>query len=322
MDIRRRLRGTALLTLSLLTLALSACTTNVATGESFFAGLSRDQELALGAQAAPQFTQEFGGEVKNAALQAYVRDLGERMSKLTEGDFPGMPWTFTLLDSDVLNAFALPGGKVFISRGLAKRMTNEAQLAGVLGHEIGHVTAQHISRRIGQQQLFQLGLGLANVAASSAPAGSTAASGAQTILPALEVGGSLMLLKFGRDEESQADWLGLRYMSRAGYDPRGQLQVMMILRDASKGGASQPEWMSTHPLPQTRIDKIEELLRTDYASAQNGNFAEDRFRREFLAVLNSLPPPTHKAEVEVQALMELARAEGGTGDGCADCGGH
>ena len=317
MDLHRSLRVTIVMSLSMLTLVLSACTTNVATGESFFAGLSRDQELALGAQAAPQFTQEFGGEVKNAALQAYVRELGERMARLTEGDFPSMPWSFTLLDSDVLNAFALPGGKVFITRGLAKRMTNEAQLAGVLGHEIGHVTAQHISRRIGQQQLFQLGLGLANVAASSAPAGSTAATGAQTILPALEVGGSLMLLKFGRDEESQADWLGLRYMSRAGYDPRGQLQVMMILRDASKGGRSQPEWMSTHPMPETRIVQIEELLRTEYATAQNGNFAEDRFRREFLAVLNTLPPPTHKAEIEAQALMQMAQQHGGgCGAGC------
>lgn len=301
-------------------LGAGGCVKNSATGDSFFSTLSRDQEIAMGVQAAPQMTQEFGGEVPSPALQRYVSDLGMKLVAHVEPEFRDLPWTFTFLDSSVINAFALPGGKVFISRGLAERMTNEGQLAGVLGHEIGHVTAQHIARRIGQQTLIGGGLEVLGAAIGSAPAGSTAASAGQTLLPALNIGGQLTLLKFGRDEESQADWLGMRYMSRAGYNPRAQQQVMEILRDASKGGGSQPEWMSTHPLPDTRIARIGELLKTEYAQAANDpklTFNEQRFQREFLPALRALPAPKQKASREEIERVRLAMATLGHTDACA-----
>src|SRR5262249_8834355 len=136
--------------------ALTGCTKNVATGKRIFTlGMSRDQEIALGSQAAPQFTQEFGGKVPSPALQQYVSNIGQKMAKETEAQNPTLPWEFTLLNMTVVNAFALPGGKVFFTRGLAEKLTTEAQMAGVMGHEIGHVTAQHGSQRIASQTAMQ-----------------------------------------------------------------------------------------------------------------------------------------------------------------------
>jgi predicted Zn-dependent protease len=289
---------------------VGGCTKNAATGEKFLNLTSRQQEISMGVEAAPGFTQEFGGKVEDAALQAYVSDIGRRLAAVTEADNPGLPWEFTLLDSDVLNAFALPGGKVFVTRGLAKRMTNEAQLAGVLGHEVGHVTAQHAARRISNATLFQAGMTVA-AATVSASGNDTAAAAGQVAIPALNVGGQLVLLKFGREEESQADYLGMRYMSRIGYNPKAQVQVMQILADASKNSPRQPEWLATHPLPETRIQRTQQLITGEYAAFANdpkNQFYEDRFKSQFLARLNTLPPPKQKAELEVQRLMELAAA--------------
>ncbi|MGD9689424.1 MAG: M48 family metalloprotease [Phycisphaerales bacterium] len=289
----------------------SGCVKNAATGDRFFSlyGGNRQAEIALGAQAAPGMANEFGGAVASPALQAFVRDIGSRLAAVTEADNPGLPWEFTLLDSAVINAFALPGGKVYITRGLCERMSNEAQLAGVLGHEVGHVTAQHTMRRIGQQQLVTAGVVASSVAVAAADReGGTA----QTIVPALSIGGSLVLLKFGRDEESQADTLGMRYMSRIGYNPRGQLQVMEILRDAS-GGSRQIEFLATHPLPETRIQRVSAQLAGEFKPAvddPNNQLHEERFQRQFLAALRQLPPPTQTSEARVEALMRLAQVCG------------
>jgi predicted Zn-dependent protease len=117
-------------------------------GERQFIALSRSQEIAMGTEAQPQLTEQYGGEVADQIATGYVTEVGQAMAALTEGDYPSLPWEFTLLDSDVINAFALPGGKVFLSRGLAARMRDEAQMAGVIGHEIGHVTARHINDRV------------------------------------------------------------------------------------------------------------------------------------------------------------------------------
>lgn len=284
------------------------CVKNAATGEKFFSlyGSDRAQEISIGAQAAPGMAQEFGGAVPNARLQSYVQDIGRRLAAVTEADNPGLPWEFTLLDSPVINAFALPGGKVYVTRGLCEKMSNEAQLAGVLGHEVGHVTAQHTMRRIGQATLLTVGTTIAAVGVSAADReGSTAAA----VVPALEVGGTLVILKFGRDEESQADSLGMRYMSRIGYNPRGQLQVMEILRDASGGGGSQPEFLATHPLPETRIQRVTSQLKGEFNAAAmdpKNQFYEERFQSQFLAELRRMPAPSKKAEAEALELMELA----------------
>lgn len=273
--------------------SLCGCTTNPATGRKFFAVLTPAQEAQLGAEAAPELRDQFGGAVNNPALQQYVTRVGMSMVPHVEGYFRDIEWEFTLLDSAVINAFALPGGKVFITRGLVDRMSNEAQLAGVLGHEIGHVTAQHTSQRISQHMTFNVGLALGALAIGMSDPGGDVRRVGEVALPALAIGGNLVLLSFNRSEESEADYLGMRYMSRAGYNPRGQLEVMQILRDASASSQRQLEWLATHPLPETRIRDIERRL----ASAEFADAAaslpmhEDRFRREFMPVLAQLPPP-------------------------------
>ncbi len=265
---------------------IAGCSTNPATGRSQLSFYDRDWEINIGQQAAPGMVTEFGGEVKDADLRAYVSDIGTRVSKHTEADNPSLPWTFTLLDSDVINAFALPGGKVFFSRGLAAKMTNEAQMAGVLGHEIGHVTARHTAERVSQSTLLEGAVQVAGVAAEN-----YGGSGVAQALPALQVGSQLITLKFSRDQESEADSLGVRYMTREGYNPQAMVQVMEILKAAA--GDAGNEWTSTHPLPQTRIDRLNSELKTTYAGMQNTaqyRFDEDRFKTQFLARLAKLPP--------------------------------
>lgn len=305
----------AVVALGLALIAAPGCQTNPATGEKFFSTLSPEQEAALGAQAAPGLTEQFGGRVENPQLQQYVTNIGQRLAKETESYFPGLEWEFTLLDSPVINAFALPGGKVFISRGLAEKLTSEAQMAAVLGHEVGHVTAQHTARRMGQGTIFNAGLAVAGLAVGMSDADSDVRKIGQYAVPALAVGGNLVILKFGRDEEAQADYLGMRYMSKLGYDPHAQLEVMEILKQASGSGGGAPEFLSTHPLPQTRIDRIEELLRSDeFKQTQNNpnyQMYPERYQREFLSVLKTLPPPKQPAAAPPagQAQQQLQRSQ-------------
>lgn len=271
---------------------LSACSRNSVTGESSLLFLSKDEELQMGAEAAPQFTQQFGGAVPNAQLQAYVTRIGQKLAAGTEEDFPSFPWEFTLLNSDVINAFALPGGKVFITRGLASKMTNEAQLAGVLGHEIGHVTARHSNQRISQAQVTSGLIGAAKVGVGLAGDGGAVSTIGQYGVPALEMGGNVILLKYGRKDESQADELGMRYMAKAGYNPAAQMQVMEILAAASGTEGRQMEWLSTHPYPETRIERIKELLPKLYPDAvanPSAGLFEREYKEQFLNVLASVP---------------------------------
>ncbi len=275
---RRNRWGMGLMALAGAGLGLATgCAINEATGQRQLLVMDSQSAIAMGAEAAPQLTAEYGGAVSDRVATAYVTEVGARLAAVTEGDNPGLPWEFTLLDSDVINAFALPGGKVFISKGLAARMRNEAQLAGVLGHEIGHVTANHVNDRIVQNAGAQLGVQLVTAWLGGGEPGLTSQI-AQTVVP---VAGQGIVLRFSREQELQADSLGMRYMARVGYDPAGQLQVMRILRDAAGGGGG-VEWMATHPLPQTRIEAIESLLSGEYAGMR-GEYYPERFEERMLS---------------------------------------
>ena len=142
-----------LILIFLIGLISSGCSTNLATGQSQLNFISTQREIAIGSEASPKFLEEYGGEIPSTKIKQYVSDLGQRLAAQSER--PELPWEFHVIDSQVINAFALPGGKVFISRGLMAKMTNEAQLAGVLGHEIGHVTAQHVGQRMTQGLIVQ-----------------------------------------------------------------------------------------------------------------------------------------------------------------------
>lgn len=273
-------------------LPLLGCAVNPATGERMLAFYGWDWERQVGAQAAPGMVEQFGGATPDAEVQAYVDEVGASLLKGIEEGVPDLDWEFTLLDSPVINAFALPGGKVFLSRGLAEKLDSEAEMAGVIGHEIGHVTARHGNQRISQATLAQVGIAAAAIAVDVAPDDTLLAKYGTLGVPVVSVGGNLVMLSYGRDDELEADMLGIRYMTRAGYNPIGQRGVMETLMAAS-GPNSQPEWLSTHPASETRIRRIDELLRSEYAFTQgNPDYVmnEQAYEQRMLSRLRVLPP--------------------------------
>ena len=229
--------------------ALPACATNPATGERQLILISQSQEIAMGRQYDPQVIQTFG-LVDDEPLQRYVQDLGARIAATSER--PELPWTFRVVDDPVVNAFALPGGFIYVSRGILAHFDNEAQLAAVLGHEIGHVTGRHSAEQMSTQQLAQIGL----------VAGMLIEPDLQQFGGLAMAGLQVLFLKHSRDDERQADDLGLRYMQRARFDPREMPDVFTMLERVSeaRGGDGPPEWLSTHPNPGNRRERIEQAI--------------------------------------------------------------
>lgn len=223
--------------------ALAACATNPVTGRREFSLISESQEIAMGREAARDVVGSIGA-VPDSALQRYVSALGTTMARASER--PNLPWSFVVIDDPMVNAFALPGGPIFITRGILSHMNSEAQLVSVLGHEIGHITAKHSVSQMSQAQLAQIGLVAAVIARPGlARFGDLASQGL-----------GLMFLKFGRDDETQADDLGFRYMVSAGYAPREMAEMFRTLARLSGGGEGRvPEWLSTHPDPGNRVQK-------------------------------------------------------------------
>lgn len=298
------------------------CQTNEATGRSQYLAMSRDEEIKVGEENKAPLTQEFGGAITQPDLHNYVADIGRKLAAQTEGDNPTLPWEFTLLNSKVINAFALPGGKVFISRGLAEEMTNEAQLAAVLGHEVGHVTAKHTSERMAQALGTTIGGaiigGLIGAAAGGKDGALIGAGGGATV-------GGVVALSFSRDQEIEADRLGMRYMEKLNYDPVGAIEVQEILGRAGGGGGT-PEFLSTHPASETRIRELNKRYDKYYAHTRNNpqyqKFGE-RFQ-PFLRGLKALPAPKAdagpwpKTPEGARAMMFAAAYHaGGSGDHAA-----
>ena len=282
-------------------LLLVACSTNPATNRRQFILLSSEEVSQLGEEAKPELIREYGGEVPQAELREYVRRIGAAMAATTEGDYPSTNWEFIVLNSDVINAFALPGGKVFVSRGLMHYMTNEAQLAAVIGHEIGHVTARHVDERISQAISAEIGLAVLGAMTES----QLAVLGAQLVTGGYQ-------LKFGRDQEREADRLGIRYMSNVNYDPQGMAQLLQILIDTS-GGAAQPEFLSTHPNPERRRREAMELIESEYAHTQN-NAEFGLFQQAFERYARPhLPPPR-----QVAGRLRFRSDTDGADDGVAE----
>jgi predicted Zn-dependent protease len=220
------------------------------------AGITPEQEVALGLQAAPEMAQQFGGLDPDVESQARLDQVGERLvSRSVAGKSPYSFDFHVLDDPETINAFALPGGQVFITEGLLRRLKTEGQLAGVLGHEIAHVVARHGAEHIAKQQLTQ-GLTGAAVLATYDPSNPSSRNSAAVAAMI----GQLVNMRFGRQDELESDKLGVRFTSEAGYDPRSMIALMKILDESSQGGRP-PEFFSTHPNPENRIERIQLAVR-------------------------------------------------------------
>lgn len=222
---------------------------NEVTGEKQHISISPEQEIQLGLDGRDYMIQQSGGLLNDDQSQNYIKSLGHKIVNNSEASKTPYKYDFHILaDPNTVNAFALPGGQIFITVGLLKRLDSEGQVAGVLGHEIGHVVARHSAEQMAKQNLTQGLVGAAAVAGGDY----TSAQYAQMI-------GNMVNLKYGRGDELEADELGVRFMSQAGYNPESLIDVMKVLEQAS-GGSSQPEFTSTHPSPQNRIEKIKAAI--------------------------------------------------------------
>jgi predicted Zn-dependent protease len=243
---------------------LTACATNPVTGRRELSLMSEAQEISIGQESDPQIKEEMG-VYNDAELQAYVTDIGLRLAKISER--PQLPWRFTVVDVPAVNAFAVPGGFIYITRGILPFLDNEAELAGVIGHEIGHVTARHSAQQYTRQIGGQVGLlALGIFVPAARPFGDLTGQ-------ALGV----VFLKYGRDDELQADELGARYESTLGWDPAGVpafLSTLGRLDEAAGDCRGVPNWLSTHPDPLARVKDIQPTV--EKLKASGGAFSTNR----------------------------------------------
>lgn len=221
--------------------------TNPYTGRIQTINISSDQEIAIGLQSAPQITQQYGGLHPNDQYQTLVDNIGNQLIKKSIANETPYKYEFHLLaDSKAINAFALPGGQIFITYALFSKLENEDQLAGVLGHEIGHVLGRHSAERIAESEFWQ-------TITTGASVGADMEELANQI-------GQQTLLNNGRGDELESDDLGVMFMIKAGFDPKEMIAVMEILKTAA-GPNRIPEFQSTHPDPDNRIQKIQESIK-------------------------------------------------------------
>src|SRR5690606_14903282 len=240
-------------------LLVAACATNPVTGRRQLSLVSEAQEIEMGRQSLAASAAQTGF-YDDAELTAYVREMGMAMARASER--PNLPWEFHVLDDAMINAFAAPGGFIFVTRGILSVLNSGAELAGVLGHEIGHVTAKHSVVQMSNATMAQIGLVAGAIAAPD-----IAASGVGELAQA---GASLLFLKFGRDDESQSDQLGHRYSLHAGYDVREMPKTFRTLQrvgESAGEGSRIPAFLSTHPDPGNRVEVTQHLADTvsDYS---------------------------------------------------------
>ncbi len=254
-------------------LLAGGCATNPVTGKSQVVLVSESQEVAQGIEAYPVATQVSEGATPHAGIQSLVREVGLKIARNSER--PNLPWDYNVVDSNEPNAYALPGGKISITRGLIARLNSEDQLAAVLGHETGHVTARHSVVAQSRETLLGalLGAGGAVLEARGTP-------GVGAISAAGQLGAALLTARYSRDQERQADELGMRYMTAAGYNPRASVEVMQILAEASGGEPSKFQTLfASHPLTSERLETAQQRLASGDTQAQSRKMTAAAFAR-------------------------------------------
>ncbi len=261
-------KGTCFL-FTILVIVGAACATNPVTGKRQMSLLSEAEELAIGQQQDAEIRREMG-VYDDPELQRYVNDIGRQLAQVSHR--PNLPWSFTIVDNPAINAFALPGGYIYLTRGILAYLDDEAELAGVLGHEIGHVTARHAAQAYTRQAQAGIGLTILSIfVPGTAPFADLGAAGL-----------SVLFLRHGRDAELEADRLGVEYGSGAGFDPAGVPRFLATLaRVNSLSERGVPNWLSTHPDPGARVVKAEPVAGkfvSDAAKAVNRDQYLERIR--------------------------------------------
>lgn len=250
--------------LLLFVLMADSCAVNPVTGKKELMFMSEDQEIALGVEANPSIIAEFGA-YENAALQKFISDKGQDMARISHR--PGLKYKFQILDSPVVNAFALPGGFVYFTRGIMAHFNNEAEFAGVLGHEIGHITARHGASQQSKQILVSAGLMLGMVVSKDF----------QQFADVAGTGAQLLFLKFGRDDETQSDKLGVEYSTQIGYDAKEMAGFFNTLDRLSGGPEGRvPTFLSTHPNPGDRNVKVGQMAKDLQSKAPEKKYNVNR----------------------------------------------
>ncbi len=250
-----------------LTLVAAACaqTKNPATGRSEYTTLSPKDERAIGAREHPKILKAYGGAYGDKELAAYVNRIGQKLAKQSE--LPNIKWTFTVLDSPVVNAFALPGGYIYVTRGLTALANDEAELASVLGHEIGHVTARHSAQRQTNQTVAGLGAAAVTIGAVLLGADPSLARGIGDVA---NTAGAGYVAGYSRNQELEADELGVRYLKRLGYDPMAQADFLAALQASSTLQAkiagrqydpNRVDFLASHPATAERVSRARSLAR-------------------------------------------------------------
>lgn len=220
--------------------------------------MSPRQEISLGLQSAPQMANKFGGLSDDNAASEQVKSIGSEIVSKSSASKSPYQYDFHLLaDAKTINAFALPGGQIFVTEGLYRKLRTRGEVAGVLGHEIGHVAARHSAQHIAKQKLTQGLTGAAVIAAYDPDDPYNRGTAAMAALV-----GSVINMKFGRGDELESDKLGVRFLAESGYDPRSMLKVMEVLKSASSSRT--PEFFSTHPNPENRIEHINQAIKERY----------------------------------------------------------
>jgi len=248
----------------------TGCAKNPITGQRNLMFLSPQQEVALGLEAGPQFSEEFGGPYADPVIQEYVKRIGAKVAaRAAHPDYP-YEYSFTVLDSEVINAFALPGGPIYVTRGLLFELGDESQLAAVLAHEATHVGARHSAQQISQQMGVSVLVSIASAAmgrgeGEKVPPPEGEASNVEQIAKLVA---GLVGLRYSRKHETEADIYGLDFLVEAGYQPMGMVRVMeMFQRKEEEAGGNGPEFLRTHPNPGNRVQNLREKIQESYPGA-------------------------------------------------------
>lgn len=256
------------LVVSFILILSAGCAVNPITGEEEFMLLSEKQDVELGQKYAPEIEKQLGGKINNAALQNYVNSVGQKVANVSHRR--SWDYQFVALDDDMVNAFALPGGHIFITKGMLSKLSTESQLASILGHEVAHVVARDtavlMSREIGISILL-----------SAAVSDSTS----RTTRTAADLTRQIIGFQFSRRDEKDADLAGLDYMVRAGYDPNGMVETMQILESQQK---ERPiEFFSTHPNPENRTLYLKSRIDSRYRKREGLRIGKEDFHSAVLA---------------------------------------